>query len=551
MKLIKSFLKIGLASFALFFVFFPSVVEAQVDQRCMTKSKCEERRSDAEKPSDGFYTEGEATSCGKMYNPDTGKRQEAGFCLPPGKATTEISFGGKDEFKNFPQFIKYMYEWSFVAASVLAVLMVIIAGIEYMMSMGNSSRVKAAKNKAAGAISGIILLAGSYVILSTLNPALVNLRLPSIWLIREQNVSPLYCSNIEGKEKKTFALVSKDSSSAKEALENNPKEYKNLECGEDYYIRDSAGTCKGLKCPSGDICIGNTKDNEQSCESGMLGGNITGGNDFTVEEGEKFVHKIKLMAVCSSGKIFNTNNITPSAIGSNKKQTYMAKGAVVGFYDNKCNNSDRDKLLGFYLGAQINDPPDNLLRLAGRKAIGENFLTENPGGDQDHDWWALGKRRKNSNTCNLNLGKQLISQNEKDCIHPAKSAIACSCGAVTKTLNDSKSNREKLKPYLLSKKELKNGFTCNINLSRKNFIPMANTGSSLDNWGSYIGAGVGGGACAAGAYFSGGLGASICGQLVGAGATVGNLTQRAFEGDPSACITDTFWPNEDEIIPAQ
>lgn len=256
MKLTKSYKKTGFIVIILFFVLFPGTTNAQLDQRCFARSDCLEKRRDlgAENPEAGFYSaqenEDAASACGsKIYSSKTREKEEAGFCLPAGKTKTEISFGGKDTFASFPKFIKYMYKWSMVAASVLAVLMVIIAGIEYMMSMGNSSRVKSAKKKAVGAISGVILLAGSYVILNTLNPALVNLRIPSVWLIKESKLAPKWCNKLKNE---TIAVKYNQGTNSITEFEDakfnqNPKK---AHCGFTYYTnqQDPKQTCEGNFC---------------------------------------------------------------------------------------------------------------------------------------------------------------------------------------------------------------------------------------------------------------------------------------------------------------
>lgn len=56
-------------------------------------------------------------------------------------------------------------------AGVLAVLMIVIAGIEYMSPMPSSK--ESGKNRALAAIFGLLLALVSYLILQTINPDLV------------------------------------------------------------------------------------------------------------------------------------------------------------------------------------------------------------------------------------------------------------------------------------------------------------------------------------------------------------------------------------------
>lgn len=73
-----------------------------------------------------------------------------------------------------------MYQWIIGIAGVLAVLMIVVAGIEYMTPTPSSK--ESAKNRAWAAISGLLLALVSYLILNTINPDLVkqSITLPNV-----------------------------------------------------------------------------------------------------------------------------------------------------------------------------------------------------------------------------------------------------------------------------------------------------------------------------------------------------------------------------------
>lgn len=201
-----------------------------------------------------------------------------GKCLPAGKTKTEIAFGGKKEFADIGEFIKSNYNMAIAIAGILAVLMIIVAGVQWVTSGGNSEMISSAKKRIGGALVGLLIAYLSYTILNTINPALVNLRLPQSFLIRPFKEAPKYCKDAEATN---FALA------AKKGQQVGPEAFKTAKmaeikkdtmiCGDQYFIEGSgAMTCLGAKCEKkGDLCLPVTIDgtnvkNEPSCDSAQI-----------------------------------------------------------------------------------------------------------------------------------------------------------------------------------------------------------------------------------------------------------------------------------------
>lgn len=188
---------------ALFFTFSPLVVLGQVDSRCFTDEQCKNQRgfaSDEGDFDDYFYWGKDAqAACGVIGNDglDATKKHKVGFCLAAGEATTKISFGGKRNFSDIGDFIKYFYQYGMWIAGILAVATIVVAGFIWVMSGGNADSISSAKKKIAGSITGLILLSLSYVILSSVNPYLVELRLPKTWMVNTIQIAPPFCSGVE------------------------------------------------------------------------------------------------------------------------------------------------------------------------------------------------------------------------------------------------------------------------------------------------------------------------------------------------------------------
>jgi len=80
----------------------------------------------------------------------------------------------QDEPVDAGSYIKKIYQIGIGIAGVLAVLMIVIGGIEYIASAANPTLKGAAKTRIWAAIGGLILALFSYIILNTINPKLVN-----------------------------------------------------------------------------------------------------------------------------------------------------------------------------------------------------------------------------------------------------------------------------------------------------------------------------------------------------------------------------------------
>ncbi|MEK7562195.1 MAG: hypothetical protein AAB509_00745 [Patescibacteria group bacterium] len=85
-----------------------------------------------------------------------------------------------DSTSTLPQFIAYWFGFAITIAIAIAVISLIIAGIQLMTSAGNTGATSEAKDKIKGATLGLVLLLSSFLILRTINPVLVTPSLTSL-----------------------------------------------------------------------------------------------------------------------------------------------------------------------------------------------------------------------------------------------------------------------------------------------------------------------------------------------------------------------------------
>lgn len=261
----------------------PTASNAQIDQRCWVKDRCISKRTELAidtltqtQINEGFVQDDSTIAAcgGKQWN-----KKDVGFCLPAGLSTTKISFGGETKFSDIGVFIKYMYRYTIWVAGILAAAMIVVAGFEWAASGGNSDSISSAKKRIAGATAGLILLVLSYTVLNTINPYLVNFRLPQVWLINGQGMAP-YCSSLDesdgvellGDQGQKFSDAQKTEKFKTGSFELKPKQ---SECGKEYLFSSGGGqSCKGTACAAGNVCIRDANDKNEACKTGLVGGRI-------------------------------------------------------------------------------------------------------------------------------------------------------------------------------------------------------------------------------------------------------------------------------------
>lgn len=141
-----------------------------------------------------------------QVDPNTGTRQlEIDYPDVGGPTITP-----QDVEITIPQYIQYIYYFFLGATGVIALIVIVNAGIGYLTSAGNPSKMQDSKEKITAALLGLLILAGSYGILYTINPDLISLHIPELQpLITRLEPGVLLCKE-EGMEvKEAWKLMEK------------------------------------------------------------------------------------------------------------------------------------------------------------------------------------------------------------------------------------------------------------------------------------------------------------------------------------------------------
>lgn len=90
--------------------------------------------------------------------------------LPGGTASINDENG-------FETYASQVFAYLLSVAAFLAVIMVVIGGVQYLASGGNTSIVSDARGRIWSAILGLLLAISAWLILYTINPDLIHLRI--------------------------------------------------------------------------------------------------------------------------------------------------------------------------------------------------------------------------------------------------------------------------------------------------------------------------------------------------------------------------------------
>ena len=172
----------------------------------------------------------------------------------------------------FPLYVKYFYYLFLMIAGLLALGVIIYGGFLYLISAGAPVKMVAAKEQITGGVLGLVILLSSYLILATINPQLVILRLPGLEKVTLPEIKlsepgekklPTYFQiplgmiienavlNEIGQGKLNNAKkAAEDARESAEYLKNLTEELKNLAVNSDCGLsRCNLSTCTGLSCP--------------------------------------------------------------------------------------------------------------------------------------------------------------------------------------------------------------------------------------------------------------------------------------------------------------
>ena len=92
----------------------------------------------------------------------------------------KISSVQADTSTGFSDYLQLIINITIGLTGAIAVIMLIVGGLEYVFSSVSETAKKDAKERVTNAIVGVLIVLSGYLILSTINPKLLSLKLPTL-----------------------------------------------------------------------------------------------------------------------------------------------------------------------------------------------------------------------------------------------------------------------------------------------------------------------------------------------------------------------------------
>ncbi|HTK60462.1 MAG TPA: hypothetical protein VL283_04670 [Candidatus Baltobacteraceae bacterium] len=116
----------------------------------------------------------------------------------PGSTADRINdYLTSGKVEDVAQYIGIIYNFLISVAGMVAAVMMVVAGFQYLTSAGDSGKIGAAKSRMANALIGLVLALGAYTILNTINPRLLQLKLPDMRAVTTELFTLPWCEDIK------------------------------------------------------------------------------------------------------------------------------------------------------------------------------------------------------------------------------------------------------------------------------------------------------------------------------------------------------------------
>jgi len=162
---------------------------------------------------------------------------------------------GKMESDLLARYIIAIFNYALAAVAILATIVLMGAGIIWLTSGGESGKITKAKQLIGGSITGMIILACSWIILNTINPELTKLQSIDTKILEPVAFDYLTCCDpVNGP-----ITISVKSVDGKKVYLDGEKKGQEATCPNE-----------SLQCQKGDICVNYGEYNFYSCVPDMV-----------------------------------------------------------------------------------------------------------------------------------------------------------------------------------------------------------------------------------------------------------------------------------------
>ncbi|MBI4591862.1 hypothetical protein HY733_00195, partial [Candidatus Uhrbacteria bacterium] len=100
------------------------------------------------------------------------------------KVTLSTSIGTLTVTSDLGEYVAKAYRWMVGVSTTIAIVFLMVAGLRWSLGGLSSEQITKAKSTILNAVIGLVLLLSTALILATINPQLLNLKLPSFPMIK-------------------------------------------------------------------------------------------------------------------------------------------------------------------------------------------------------------------------------------------------------------------------------------------------------------------------------------------------------------------------------
>jgi hypothetical protein len=218
-------------------------------------------------------------------NPQDPSQQSGATSFVPQISIPGYTFNSSDNTTgNIANYVKAIYKYLIGIVGIVAAIMLMVGGVVWLTAGGSPEKVKQAQEYIVGSLTGLVLALGSFLILGTINPALVNFRVSSIKPVDNASINSSGIYNSGGTsgccnypDKQECGIATKDDCS-----KNN-----GAWAGENY-------SC------SGKVCISNTNPQDKIIGACVCNGACTNITQKMVDSG----YVCEVLTGCKCCKVY-------------------------------------------------------------------------------------------------------------------------------------------------------------------------------------------------------------------------------------------------------
>ena len=188
---------------------------------------------------------------------------------PPLALKLNVPIGDTKTVYGLTDYIVTFFNWGIRAITVVAIIMIMIAGIMWMTAAGSEQMITDSKNRIKNSIVGLVLALGSVFMLKLINPNLTDLSALKIQMVPTLAQNTFWCKDVEfGPNASSITLepVSSDSRAKWARYDPENPNYKNPPFTKKEQEEGKVGGC-GIRYRvnnTENICFGNTCINDGS-----------------------------------------------------------------------------------------------------------------------------------------------------------------------------------------------------------------------------------------------------------------------------------------------